>query len=131
MSEFSPINDHGSKLPIRHHLVLLVLHLQPIRHEPHLLFLFKLSLMSIFTSLRILCNSRLLAEQAALRTGVELGWVRWVELGWARWGVAGAEGNRPQFEPGIEKSLPCLYLYQSIIVSFNYRKLPGGIADAR
>ena len=92
--------------------------------------------MSTFTSFRILCSSRLLAEQAALRTGVELGWVelgwvRWVELGWARWGVAGAEGNRPQFEPEIEKSLPCLTLYQGIIVSFNYRKLPGGIADAR
>ena len=107
MSELSPINDHGSELPVGHHLVLLVLHLQPVHHEPHL-FCFLLSVQHfppLFTSLRILCSSRLLAEQAALRTGVELGWGRW-GFGCWRWGVAGAEGNRPQLEPGIEKPLP-------------------------
>ena len=72
MSKSSPINDHGSELPVCHHLVLLVLHLQPVRHEPHLVSI-SLSISLFPTSLRILCSSRLFAEQAALTTGVELG----------------------------------------------------------
>ena len=32
----SPVNDHGSKLPVGDHLVLLLLQLQPVRHELHL-----------------------------------------------------------------------------------------------
>ena len=75
----------------------------------------------LFTSLRMLCSSRLLAEQAALRTGVELGWARW-GLGCWRWGVAGAEGKRPQLDPAIEKPLPSC---PQITMSFNCNDQEG------
>ena len=55
MSKSSPINDHGSELPVCHHLVLLVLHLQPACHEPHLLF-FQLSLFLSVLSIFLHCS---------------------------------------------------------------------------